>query len=89
MSLQDVVEEGTGEVFLVAAGVALAIEKTGTNAEETLRGTAQHDTLYGRGGNDRLLGLGENDTLIGGSGNDTCKDLQGPTSSTVSRAPTL
>jgi len=27
--------------ILVAAGVALAVEKTGTNAGETLRGTAQ------------------------------------------------
>ena len=57
--------------ILVAAGVAIAVEKTCTNSGETLRGTAQRDILYGRGGNDRLLGLGGNDELLGGSGNDT------------------
>ena len=56
--------------LLAASGVALAVNKTGTDSPDTLRGTNGDDNLLGRGGNDDLLGLGGSDNLLGGPGKD-------------------
>jgi len=47
--------------LVVASGVALAVNKIGTNDPDTLKGTNGADNLLGRGGNDDLLGLGGRD----------------------------
>jgi Ca2+-binding RTX toxin-like protein len=52
--------------LVLASGVALAVNKVGTNGPDTLRGTNGDDNLVGRGGNDDLFGLGGNDDLVGG-----------------------
>ena len=54
--------------LVVASGVALALNKLGTNGPDTLKGTNKSDNLLGRGGNDDLFGLGGTDNLLGGSG---------------------
>jgi len=56
--------------LLVASGVALAVNKIGTNGPDTLRGTNGDDTLIGKGGNDTLLSLRGRDNLLGGPGKD-------------------
>jgi Ca2+-binding RTX toxin-like protein len=57
--------------LLVASGVALAVNKIGTNGPETLRGTNGADNLLGNGANDVLYALGgNNDNLLGGEGRD-------------------
>ena len=56
--------------LLVASGVALAVNKIGTNGPDTLRGTNEGDNLLGRGGNDALFGLAGSDNLLGEEGND-------------------
>ncbi|HLL41030.1 MAG TPA: calcium-binding protein [Rubrobacteraceae bacterium] len=53
--------------LVVAGGVALAVNKIGTDGPDTLQGTNEHDTLNGKGGDDVLLALTGNDTLLGGS----------------------
>ena len=55
---------------LVASGVALAVNKIGTDGPDTLRGTNGADNLIGLGGNDELSGLGGRDNLLGGPGKD-------------------
>jgi Ca2+-binding RTX toxin-like protein len=57
-------------VLVMASGVALAVNKVGTNGPDTLRGTNEGDNLLGRGGQDDLFGLGGNDNLLGGEGRD-------------------
>jgi Ca2+-binding RTX toxin-like protein len=56
--------------LVVASGVALAVNKVGTNGPDTLRGTNGDDNLVGLGGNDDLFGLGGRDNLLGGEGKD-------------------
>src|SRR5215213_6111419 len=56
--------------LLVASGVALAVNKSGTDGPDTLMGTNGADNLVGLGGNDRLFSLAGRDTLLGGSGKD-------------------
>ena len=56
--------------LLLASGVALAVNKVGTDGPDTLRGTDRADNLLGRGGNDVLYGLAGRDNLLGGSGKD-------------------
>ena len=56
--------------LLLASGVALAVNKVGTNGPDTLRGTNKADNLLGRGANDILLALAGNDNLLGGPGKD-------------------
>jgi Ca2+-binding RTX toxin-like protein len=56
--------------LLVASGVALAVNKVGTNGPDTLRGTDGKDSLLGLGGQDDLFGKGGNDNLVGGPGKD-------------------
>jgi len=57
-------------ILLAASGVALAVNKIGTDGPDTLRGTNGADNLYGRGGNDILFALAGNDNLLGGPGKD-------------------
>jgi Ca2+-binding RTX toxin-like protein len=56
--------------LLQASGVALAVNKTGTDGPDTLRGTNGDDKLVGKGGNDRLFSLAGDDTPLGGPGKD-------------------
>jgi len=56
--------------LLVASGVALAVNKIGTDGPDTLRGTNGADNLLGLGGNDRLFSLAGKDNLLGGPGKD-------------------
>jgi Ca2+-binding RTX toxin-like protein len=56
--------------LVLASGVALAVNKVGTNDPDTLRGTNKADNLFGRGANDILLALAGNDNLLGGPGKD-------------------
>jgi len=56
--------------LLVASGVALAINKIGTNGPDTLMGTNGNDNLLGLGGNDDIFGLKGRDNLLGGPGKD-------------------
>jgi Ca2+-binding RTX toxin-like protein len=61
-------------VSIVASGVALAVNKIGTDGPDTLRGTNGEDNLVGRGGEDILLGQGGSDNLLGGAGDDFLGD---------------
>jgi Ca2+-binding RTX toxin-like protein len=56
--------------LLLASGVALAVNKVGTNGPDTLRGTNGDDNLVGKGGSDRLFSLDGRDNLRGGTGKD-------------------
>jgi Ca2+-binding RTX toxin-like protein len=56
--------------LLVASGVALAVNKIGTDGPDTLKGTNGDDNLFGKGGDDRLFALGGRDNLLGGPGKD-------------------
>src|SRR5918997_2485749 len=56
--------------LVVASGVALAVNKIGTNGPDTLRGTNGDDNLLGKGGNDVLYSLNGRDNLLGGPGKD-------------------
>jgi Ca2+-binding RTX toxin-like protein len=56
--------------LLVASGVALAINKIGTDGPDTLRGTNGDDNLLGKGANDVLYALGGRDNLLGDEGKD-------------------
>jgi RTX calcium-binding nonapeptide repeat (4 copies) len=56
--------------LLLASGVALAVNKVGTNGPDTLRGTNGDDNLLGKGGNDELYSLNGRDNLLGGPGKD-------------------
>src|SRR5215213_1404262 len=56
--------------LVVASGVALAVNKIGTNGPDTLKGTNAADTLIGKGANDVLFSLAGRDTLLGEEGKD-------------------
>jgi Ca2+-binding RTX toxin-like protein len=56
--------------LLVASGVALAVNKIGTDGPDTLRGTNGDDNLLGKGANDVLYALGGRDNLLGAEGKD-------------------
>ena len=56
--------------LVLASGVALAVNKVGTNGPDTLRGTNKADNLLGRGANDILLSRGGTDNLLGATGKD-------------------
>jgi Ca2+-binding RTX toxin-like protein len=56
--------------MVVASGVALAVNKIGTNGPDTLRGTNKADNLIGLGGYDRIFGLAGQDDMLGGPGKD-------------------
>jgi len=56
--------------LVMASGVALAVNRVGTNGNDVLRGTDGEDNLVGLGVKDALLGKGGSDNLVGGPGND-------------------
>jgi Ca2+-binding RTX toxin-like protein len=56
--------------LVLASGVALAVDRIGTNGPDTLRGTNGVDNLLGRGGNDALFGFCGRDNMLGGEGKD-------------------
>jgi hypothetical protein len=57
---------GMAVSLVVSSGVALAVDKNGTNGRDTLRGTNRADTLVGKGGSDVLSGLAGRDQMLGG-----------------------
>jgi Ca2+-binding RTX toxin-like protein len=63
--------------LLLASGVAMAVNKVGTDGPDTLRGTNASDNLVGKGGKDVLYGLGGSDNLVGGHGNDSVQGDRG------------
>ena len=56
--------------LVMASGVALAVNKVGTDGHDVLRGTDGADNLLGLGGQDDLFGKGGSDNLVGGDGKD-------------------
>ena len=55
---------------MLASGVALAVNKVGTDGRDFLKGTNGADNLLGKGENDRIFGLAGKDNLLGGPGKD-------------------
>lgn len=53
------------------AGIAYAVNVTGSQVQDTITGTAQADTIDGQAGNDTITGGVGADTLTGGAGVDT------------------
>ena len=66
-----------GIVVFVLALPAFALNITGTNGNDILRGTAAADRINGKGGDDRILGRAGADILTGGSGADYVDGGQG------------
>ncbi len=56
--------------LVMASGVALAVNRVGTNGHDVLRGTDGEDNLLGLGGQDDIFGKGGSDNLVGGPGKD-------------------
>jgi hypothetical protein len=56
---------------------ALGLTLTGTDADNTLRGSVLGDLLTGLGGNDTLIGDAGDDQLVGGLGNDILSGDEG------------
>ena len=56
--------------LVMASGVALAVNRVGTDGADVLRGTDGKDNLLGLGGQDDLFGKGGSDNLSGGPGKD-------------------
>ena len=56
--------------LVLASGVALAVNRVGTNGPDVLKGTDGEDNLLGLGGQDDLFGKGGSDNLVGGPGKD-------------------
>jgi Ca2+-binding RTX toxin-like protein len=56
--------------LVMASGVALAVNKVGTNGNDVLKGTDGEDNLLGLGGQDDIFGKGGSDNLVGGPGKD-------------------
>jgi Ca2+-binding RTX toxin-like protein len=52
--MQRTVLAGMALALLLASGVALAVNKVGTNGPDTLKGTNWDDNLLGKGGKDML-----------------------------------
>ena len=65
---------------VLAGGVALAVDRVGTNGADVLRGTDGADNLLGLGGQDDIFGRGGSDNLAGGAGKDNVLggDERGP-----------
>ena len=62
---------GSGASYVVfGQAPQQSVDRTGTDASQTLAGGNFNDTLNGLGGDDKLYGNGGNDLLNGGSGND-------------------
>lgn len=65
---------GRGASYVVFGHMPdVAVNRTGTDASQTLAGGAFDDTLRGLGGNDALFGNQGADTLKGGGGEDMIK----------------
>jgi Ca2+-binding RTX toxin-like protein len=56
--------------LLLSTGVALAAAISGTQGNDTLRGTRRADQIYGLNGRDTLKGFAGGDELYGGAGLD-------------------
>ena len=56
--------------LVMASGVALAVNRVGTDGPDVLRGTDGKDNLIGLGGQDDLIGKDGSDNLVGGPGRD-------------------
>jgi hypothetical protein len=56
--------------LVLGSGIALAVNKVGTQDRDFLKGTGGADTLVGRGDDDRIFSLAAKDILIGGPGKD-------------------
>ena len=56
--------------LVMASGVALAVNRVGTEGSDVLKGTDGNDNLVGLGGQDDLFGKGGSDNLVGGDGKD-------------------
>ena len=56
--------------LVLGSGLALAVNRVGTQGRDFLKGSAGADHLVGKGENDRIFSLAGNDTLIGGPGKD-------------------
>jgi hypothetical protein len=56
--------------LVLGSGLALAVNKVGTQGRDFLKGTDGADNLVGNGGNDRIFSLAGKDTLIGGPDKD-------------------
>jgi Ca2+-binding RTX toxin-like protein len=56
--------------LFAASGIAMAVNKVGTDHRDFLKGTDGADNLVGKGDSDRIFGLAGNDNLIGGPGKD-------------------
>ena len=59
-----------GIMVILASGVASAVNRVGTNGDDTLNGTNANDTLLGKGGNDVIFTFAGNDIVGGGKGSD-------------------
>jgi len=56
--------------LVLGSGLALAVNKVGTQGRDFLKGTDGADNLIGDDANDLIFGLAGNDNLLGGSGKD-------------------
>ena len=56
--------------LVVSSGLALAVNKIGTDGSDTLIGTNGPDNLLGLGGNDDIIARAGDDNLQGGPGRD-------------------
>lgn len=63
-------------VLAASGGLALAVNRTGTDGADRLYGTGGTDELQGRGGDDLLSGRYGTDLLRGGAGNDRIRGGQ-------------
>src|SRR5919107_1480274 len=65
-------------VLVLASGVALAVDRIGTNGPDTLRGTNGADNVLGGSGNDFVTGDRGSDSLVGEEGMDLVDGGPGP-----------
>jgi hypothetical protein len=56
--------------LVLGSGLALAVNRVGTQGRDFLKGSAGADHLVGKGENDRIFSLAGKDTLIGGPDKD-------------------
>ena len=56
--------------LILGGGIAMAAAVSGSQGNDTLKGTNRGDQIYGLNGNDNLRALSGFDELYGGAGND-------------------
>ena len=61
-------------LLVIGSGVALAASMTGTNGDDTIKGTPKTDRQAGGGGNDKIFGQGGGDFLFGDQGANGMND---------------